>query len=129
MSCHAQDRAVQRAHQFEERAFTKCAAFQVTAENKRLVEPLQRAKEEVEELRRQLANYDKDKQSLAVSRSIRRKIVTHLNVDLRTLLETCLRTVRRPEELMLTPILVKILSLITALELVPRGTHRFTSKL
>ena len=40
---------------------------QVHAENKRLVEPLQKAREDVEELRRQLQNYDKDKQSLAVS--------------------------------------------------------------
>lgn len=41
--------------------------LQVQAENRRLVEPLHRAKEEVDELRRQLQNYDKDKQSLAVS--------------------------------------------------------------
>ena len=40
---------------------------EVMAENKRLVEPLQKAKSEVEELSRQLANYEKDKQSLAVS--------------------------------------------------------------
>ena len=40
---------------------------EVMAENKRLVEPLQKAREDVEELRRQLQNYDKDKQSLAVS--------------------------------------------------------------
>lgn len=40
---------------------------EVMAENKRLAEPLQKAREEVEELRKQLANYDKDKQSLAVS--------------------------------------------------------------
>lgn len=40
---------------------------EVMAENKRLVEPLQRAREEVEELRRQLANYEKDKTALAVS--------------------------------------------------------------
>ena len=40
---------------------------EVMAENRRLTEPLQRAREEVEELRRQLANYDKDKRSLAVS--------------------------------------------------------------
>jgi len=40
---------------------------EIMAENKRLVEPLQKAREEVEELRRQLSNYDKDKQSLAVS--------------------------------------------------------------
>ena len=39
---------------------------EVMAENKRLVEPLQKAKEEVDELRRQLSNYEKDKQSLAV---------------------------------------------------------------
>ena len=39
----------------------------VMAANERLVKPLQKAREEVEELRRQLANYDKDKQSLAVS--------------------------------------------------------------
>ena len=39
---------------------------EVMAENKRLVEPLQRAKEEVEELRKELSNYEKDKQSLAV---------------------------------------------------------------
>ena len=37
----------------------------VMAENRRLTEPLQKAREQVEELRRQLANYDKDKQSLA----------------------------------------------------------------
>merc|ERR1711976_1030778 len=42
---------------------------EVMAENKRLVEPLQRAREEVEELRRQLANYDKDKQSLASAKA------------------------------------------------------------
>lgn len=40
---------------------------EVMSENRRLVEPLQKAKEEVEELRRQLANYEKDKQLLAVS--------------------------------------------------------------
>jgi predicted translin family RNA/ssDNA-binding protein len=40
---------------------------EVMAENKRLVEPLQKAREEVEELRRQLANYEKDKTALAVS--------------------------------------------------------------
>lgn len=42
---------------------------EVMAENKRLVEPLQRAREEVDELRRQLANYDKDKQSLASAKA------------------------------------------------------------
>ena len=49
------------------------------AENKRLVEPLQRAREEVDELRRQLANYDKDKQSLAVCVVIFRKISRDTN--------------------------------------------------
>lgn len=38
----------------------------LTAENKRLTEPLQHAREEVEELRRSLANYEKDKQCLKV---------------------------------------------------------------
>ena len=44
---------------------------EVMAENKRLVEPLQKAREEVDELRRQLSNYDKDKQSLAVRFTIK----------------------------------------------------------
>lgn len=38
---------------------------EVMAENRRLTEPLQKAREEVDELRKQLANYEKDKQSLA----------------------------------------------------------------
>lgn len=38
----------------------------LTTENKRLTEPLQHAREEVEELRRSLANYEKDKQCLKV---------------------------------------------------------------
>lgn len=42
---------------------------EVMAENKRLVEPLQRAREEVDDLRRQLSNYDKDKQSLASAKA------------------------------------------------------------
>lgn len=42
---------------------------EVMAENKRLVEPLQKARDEVEELRKQLANYDKDKQSLASAKA------------------------------------------------------------
>jgi len=42
---------------------------EVMAENKRLVEPLQKAREEVDELRRQLSNYDKDKQSLASAKA------------------------------------------------------------
>lgn len=40
---------------------------EVIAENKRLTEPLQKAREEVDELRKQLANYDKDKDMLRVS--------------------------------------------------------------
>lgn len=40
---------------------------EVSGENKRLVEPLQKAKEDVAELQRQLVNYEKDKQLLAVS--------------------------------------------------------------
>lgn len=47
---------------------------EITAENRRLVEPLQKAKEEVEELRRQLSNYDKDKQSL-INAKARLKVV------------------------------------------------------
>ena len=39
---------------------------EVLADNKRLAEPLQRAKDEVDELKRELANYEKDKQALAV---------------------------------------------------------------
>ena len=40
------------------------------AENRKLQEPLQKAKEEVVELRKQLANYERDKTSLAVSYTI-----------------------------------------------------------
>lgn len=39
--------------------------FEIAQENKRLSEPLQRSMKEVEELRKQLANYHKDKMSLA----------------------------------------------------------------
>ncbi|CAB1339359.1 unnamed protein product [Coregonus sp. 'balchen'] len=39
---------------------------EVLLQNKRLTEPLQRAKEEVTELQKQLGNYEKDKTSLAV---------------------------------------------------------------
>jgi len=39
----------------------------VKNENKQLVEPLQKAREEVAELQRQLSNYEKDKQLLAAS--------------------------------------------------------------
>ena len=48
----------------EERMEKKMA--ELIAENKRLTEPLQKAREEVEELRRQLANYEKDKETLRV---------------------------------------------------------------
>jgi len=37
------------------------------AENRRLMEPLQKAREEVTELQRQLSNYERDKVSLSVS--------------------------------------------------------------
>ena len=40
---------------------------EVQAENKKLVEPLQKAQEQVSELQRQLFSYDKDKALLAVS--------------------------------------------------------------
>lgn len=43
---------------------------EVIAENKRLTEPLQKAREEVEDLRKQLANYEKDKETLRVSTSV-----------------------------------------------------------
>lgn len=39
---------------------------EVITENKRLAEPLQKAREEVEDLRRQLSNYEKDKEILKV---------------------------------------------------------------
>ncbi|KAK2191116.1 hypothetical protein NP493_61g05046 [Ridgeia piscesae] len=42
---------------------------EVMAENKRLVEPLQKARDEVDELRRQLSNYEKDKQALASAKA------------------------------------------------------------
>lgn len=40
---------------------------EVQAENRRLVEPLQKAQEQVQELQRQLFSYEKDKVLLAVS--------------------------------------------------------------
>lgn len=49
----------------EERLEKEMAEIQL--QNKRLIEPLQKAREEVEDLRKQLANYKKDKASLAVS--------------------------------------------------------------
>lgn len=42
---------------------------EVQAENKKLVEPLQRAQEQVSELQRQLSSYDKDKALLAATRA------------------------------------------------------------
>lgn len=42
---------------------------EVMAENRKLTEPLQKAKEEVDELRRQLSNYEKDKQLLATTKA------------------------------------------------------------
>ena len=40
---------------------------EVMAQNRRMTEPLQRTKEDVAELQKQLAHYEKDKASLAVS--------------------------------------------------------------
>jgi len=40
---------------------------EVMSENRRLADPLQKANNEVDELRRQLVSYEKDKQLLAVS--------------------------------------------------------------
>jgi len=40
---------------------------EVMNENKKLTDPMQKAMSEVEELRRQLGSYEKDKQLLAVS--------------------------------------------------------------
>eukprot|EP01116_Phalansterium_solitarium_P002491 TRINITY_DN1253_c0_g3_i2.p1 TRINITY_DN1253_c0_g3~~TRINITY_DN1253_c0_g3_i2.p1 ORF type:complete len:489 (+),score=194.17 TRINITY_DN1253_c0_g3_i2:36-1469(+) len=48
--------------------------MEVTMENKRLSEPLQKAVKEVEHLRHELANYNKDKESLAASKA-RNKVV------------------------------------------------------
>lgn len=39
---------------------------EVMAENKRLLEPLREAKEQVDLLKKQLANYEKDKETLRV---------------------------------------------------------------
>lgn len=46
----------------------------ITAENRRLVEPLKQAQLDVAEYRRQLEHYEKDKLSLAVSKFIILKI-------------------------------------------------------
>ena len=40
---------------------------EITAKNKLLAEPLQKAQEEVEELKKELSNYEKDKETLRVS--------------------------------------------------------------
>merc|ERR1712241_152898 len=42
---------------------------EVIAENKKLVEPLQKAREEVDDLRRQLSNYEKDKEMLRMTKA------------------------------------------------------------
>ena len=39
---------------------------EISAKNKMLAEPLQKAQEEVEELKKELANYEKDKETLRV---------------------------------------------------------------
>ena len=61
--CRVQEQ-VEEMKKKEERMEKQMA--DIMAENRRLTEPLQKAREDVDELRRQLANYDKDKQSLAV---------------------------------------------------------------
>ena len=43
--------------------------IEITNENKRLTEPLNKALAEVDDLRRQLANYEKDKASLGISKA------------------------------------------------------------
>jgi predicted nuclease with TOPRIM domain len=48
----------------EERMEKKMA--ELTLENRRLTEPLQKARDEVDDLRKQLANYEKDKEMLRV---------------------------------------------------------------
>ena len=50
--------------QNEERLEKQMADIQ--AENRRLTEPLQKARSELEDLRRQLTNYEKYKQALTV---------------------------------------------------------------
>lgn len=45
-------------------------AIETQAENRRLQDPLQRAREDVAELQKQLTNYERDKTSLAVSQLI-----------------------------------------------------------
>ena len=47
---------------------------EVITENKRLTEPLQKAREEVDDLRRQLCNYEKDKEMLRVGENQTYKI-------------------------------------------------------
>lgn len=51
---------------------------ELIGENKRLVEPLQKARSELDEMRRQMANYDKDKQLLAVSQFPIGRIFIHI---------------------------------------------------
>lgn len=51
---------------------------EIQAENKRLKEPLEKAKAEVTELKKQLANYQKDKQSLQVCFVLHRIFFNHI---------------------------------------------------
>ena len=62
-SVHYQEQ-VEEMKKREDRIEKKMA--DLIAENKRLTEPLQKAREEVEDLRRQMATYDKDKGTLRV---------------------------------------------------------------
>ena len=55
---------------------------EVQAENKKLVEPLQKAQEQVAELQRQLFSYDKDKALLAVNTFIIVKLIEYLKMIL-----------------------------------------------
>lgn len=48
---------------------------EITAKNKLLAEPLQKAQEEVEELKKELANYEKDKETLRVGYSVKNKLL------------------------------------------------------
>lgn len=56
----------------------------VMSENKQLVEPLQKATEDVKELKRKLTNYEKDKLSLAVG------LIKIINKLLKLLTTTCI---------------------------------------
>lgn len=58
------------------------------AENRRLQDPLQKAREEVAELKRQLSNYERDKVSLAVSWWIQVQYQHSIHMHVHTLSHT-----------------------------------------